>query len=433
MERDCSYRAKAAGFKGLCGRNTKLSSLGRFWPISKAASSPICARIGGEGDLPGSRLQPVAPSTGVPARWEDGDKFLPKFRSEARRRGRAGGSFGHRAWRRPPSLPSPRGRRAGGRLPGVGEMRGGPQPPRRAPSAPGTRPGAPKPGRVRPSARPRPCARRRHGDGHKTPAPGAPANGSARRGGTRTSLFQDGGASVASSRAGGKPAEPSRAAARDGTEAAVATVGGGPGSFRCCCGCCHAARLGRTSLPRGVMMLTEVSGAQCLPARRASGRRQPVPDAAPGAGPDLLRGPARPARLARPARPPGSHKCHRVGAVLTRQSSTSSGRRSCTVPAPRCCPAAAVAPRIPPPAPVPVPGLRGPSPAGIPGRHPGRGSRPERSCLPPASPLTARRSEPGSSSHTREPRALLLCPHIPSRSCSLLIHPKVQIVIHLLD
>lgn len=174
--------------------------------------------------------------------------------------------------------------------------------------------------RARPSPRLRPCARRRHGDSHKTLAPGPPANGSARRGETRTSLFQDGGASVASSRAGGKPAKPSKAAARDRTEAAVAAVGGGPGSFRCCYGCCHAARLGRTSLPRGVMMLTEVSGAQCLPERRVSGRRQPVTDAAPGAGPDLSRGPA--------GQPQGSHKCHRVGAVLTRQSSTSSCRRS---------------------------------------------------------------------------------------------------------
>lgn len=42
------------------------------------------------------------------------------------------------------------------------------------------------------------------------------------------------------------------------------------------------------------MMLTEVSGAQCLPEGRVSGRRQPVTDAAPGAGPDLLRGTARP-------------------------------------------------------------------------------------------------------------------------------------------
>lgn len=181
-------------------------------------------------------------------------------------------------------------------------------------------PAAEVPGRARPSPRLRPCARRRHGDSHKTLAPGPPANGSARRGETRTSLFQDGGASVASSRAGGKPAKPSKAAARDRTEAAVAAVGGGPGSFRCCYGCCHAARLGRTSLPRGVMMLTEVSGAQCLPGRRVSGRRQPVTDAAPGAGPDLSRGPA--------GQPQGSHKCHRVGAVLTRQSSTSSCRRS---------------------------------------------------------------------------------------------------------
>ncbi|XP_057638281.1 sorting nexin-13 isoform X2 [Chionomys nivalis] len=139
-------------------------------------------------------------------------------------------------------------------------------PPPRSPPAslppPGspTPPAAQLPGRVRPSARRlRPCARRRHGDGHKTPAPGAPANRSARRGGTRTSLFQDGGASVASGPSGGKPAEPSSAAARDGTEAAVAAVGGDPGRFRCCDGCCHAARLGRTSLPRGGMMLTEAS------------------------------------------------------------------------------------------------------------------------------------------------------------------------------
>ncbi|XP_006240084.1 sorting nexin-13 isoform X1 [Rattus norvegicus] len=120
-------------------------------------------------------------------------------------------------------------------------------------------PAAEVPDRARPNPRLRPCARRRHGDSHKTLAPGPPANGSARRGETRTSLFQDGGASVASSRAGGKPAKPSKAAARDRTEAAVAAVGGGPGSFRCCYGCCHAARLGRTSLPRGVMMLTEAS------------------------------------------------------------------------------------------------------------------------------------------------------------------------------
>lgn len=213
----------------------------------------------------------------------------------------------------------------------VGEMRDGSfsagtqsrplhQPANRPPPWPGIQPAAEVPGRARPSPRCRPCARRRHGDSHKTLAPGAPANGSARRWETRTSLFQDGGASVASSRARGKPAKPSKAAARDRTEAAVAAVGGGPGSFRCCYGCCHAARLGRTSLPRGVMMLTEVSGAQCLPERRVSGRRQPVTDAAPGAGPDLSRGPA--------GQPPASHKCHRVGAVLTRQSSTSSRRRS---------------------------------------------------------------------------------------------------------
>lgn len=143
-------------------------------------------------------------------------------------------------------------------------------------------------------------ARRRYGDGHETPAAPAPANGSARRGETRTSLFQDGGASVASSRAGGKPAKPSKAAAWERTEGAVAAVGGGPGSFRCCYGCCHAARLGRTSLPRGVIMLTEVSGdgGQCLPVKWGRGRRQPVRErhfsgqwARPSAaGPEELRG-----------------------------------------------------------------------------------------------------------------------------------------------
>ncbi|XP_070471950.1 sorting nexin-13 isoform X11 [Equus przewalskii] len=102
-------------------------------------------------------------------------------------------------------------------------------------------------------------ARRRYGDGHETPAAAAPANGSARRGETRTSLFQDGGASVASSRARGKPAKPSKAAARERTEGAVAAFGGGSGSFRCCYGCCHAARLGRSSLPRAIIMLTETS------------------------------------------------------------------------------------------------------------------------------------------------------------------------------
>lgn len=118
--------------------------------------------------------------------------------------------------------------------------------------------------------------RRRHGDGHESPAAPAPTNGSARRRETRTSLFQDGGASVASSRAGGKPAKPSKAAARERTEGAVSAVGGGSGSFRCCYGCCHAARLGRSSLPRGVIMLTEVSGdgGQCLPVKWGRGRRQ---------------------------------------------------------------------------------------------------------------------------------------------------------------
>ncbi|KAJ8794699.1 hypothetical protein J1605_003008 [Eschrichtius robustus] len=121
-------------------------------------------------------------------------------------------------------------------------------------------------------------SRRRYGDGHETPAAPAPANGSARRGETRTSLFQDGGASVASSRAGGKPTKPSKAAARERTEGAVAAVGGGSGGFRCCFGCCHAARLGRSSLPRGVIMLTEVSGdgGQCLPVKWGRGWRRPV-------------------------------------------------------------------------------------------------------------------------------------------------------------
>lgn len=121
-------------------------------------------------------------------------------------------------------------------------------------------------------------ARRRYGDSHETPAVRAPANGSARRGETRTSLFQDGGASVASSRVREKPAKPSKAAARERTEGAVAAAGGGSGNFRCCYGCCHAARLGRSSLPRGVIMLTEVSGDgdQCLPVKWGRGRRQPV-------------------------------------------------------------------------------------------------------------------------------------------------------------
>lgn len=236
------------------------------------------------------------------------------------------------------------------------------QPAHRPPPWSGIQPAAEVRGRARLSPRLRPCARRRHGDSHKTLAPGAPSNGSVRRGETRTSLFQDGGASVASSRAGGKPAKPSKAAARDRTEAAVAAVGGGPGSFRCCYGCCHAARLGRTSLPRGVMMLTEVSGAQCLPERRVSGRRQPVTDAALGAGPDLSRSPA--------GQPPGSHKCHRVGAVLTRQSSTSSCRRS---PSPELSllrgvraplPGGGRGPHVPVLALVYIPGLRGPPPHG---------------------------------------------------------------------
>ncbi|XP_014686047.1 sorting nexin-13 isoform X3 [Equus asinus] len=123
-------------------------------------------------------------------------------------------------------------------------------------AAPGPSPPTPK---GPPGACLRCPARRRYGDGHETPAAAAPANGSARRGETRTSLFQDGGASVASSRARGKPAKPSKAAARERTEGAVAAFGGGSGSFRCCYGCCHAARLGRSSLPRAIIMLTETS------------------------------------------------------------------------------------------------------------------------------------------------------------------------------
>lgn len=122
-------------------------------------------------------------------------------------------------------------------------------------------PGASPPAPTGPqSAGLRSPARRRYGDSDETPAVPAPANRRARRGETRTSLFQDGGASVASSRAEGKPAKSSKAAARERTEGAAAAVGGGSSSFRCCYGCCHAARLGRSSLPRGVIMLTEVSG-----------------------------------------------------------------------------------------------------------------------------------------------------------------------------
>lgn len=144
------------------------------------------------------------------------------------------------------------------------------RPERRTPAAQLPAPTAP------PDAGLRSSTRRRYGDSHETPAAPASANGSARRGETRTSLFQDGGASVASSRAGGKPAKPSKAAARERTEGAVAAVGGGSGSFRCCYGCCHAARLGRSSLPWGVIMLTEVSGdgGQCLPVKWGRDRCQ---------------------------------------------------------------------------------------------------------------------------------------------------------------
>uniref|UniRef100_A0A673SQL4 Sorting nexin 13 n=1 Tax=Suricata suricatta TaxID=37032 RepID=A0A673SQL4_SURSU len=152
-----------------------------------------------------------------------------------------------------------RTRRASAPGPGVAP-RGTPSPHPAVASCPGNAAlGASQPWPSGPrSARLHCPTRRRHGDGHESPAAPAPANGSARRRETRTSLFQDGGASVASSRAGGKPAKPSKAAARERTEGAVSAVGGGSGSFRCCYGCCHAARLGRSSLPRGVIMLTEL-------------------------------------------------------------------------------------------------------------------------------------------------------------------------------
>lgn len=212
---------------------------------------------------PGSHRQPVA----RPA--EDSIRSAGEVERQAS--AQVSGSGAARAGAAAVSSPRARRRRPERVPSALGGVGGGctmDAPPPRAPPAslppPGsqTQPAAQHPGPVRPSARRlRPCARRRHGDGHKTPAPGAPANRNARRGETRTSLFQDGGASVASGPSWGKPAEPSPAAARDGTEAAVAAVGGDPGRFRCCDGCCHAARLGRTSLPRGGMMLTEVSGA----------------------------------------------------------------------------------------------------------------------------------------------------------------------------
>ncbi|KFO25101.1 hypothetical protein H920_13484 [Fukomys damarensis] len=189
-------------------------------------------------------------------------------------------------------------------------------------------PGRPSPGCSAPgcsgraSARLRFSARRRYGDSHETPAAPTPANGGARRGETRTSLIQDGGASVASSRAGGKPAKPSKAAAREETEGTVAAVGGGPDSFRCCYGCCHAARVGRTSLPRGVIMLTEVSGdgGQCLPVKWEGGRRQPVRDHHLWpVGSTLRLGFLGWRSCGDPTSAP------RVGAVLTQQSPTASG------------------------------------------------------------------------------------------------------------
>lgn len=177
-----------------------------------------------------ARPLPVSlrPRAGRPRRAAEGERTLQALAPALRPAWRGGFSS-------PPAVPP---RLLGSRVPGA-------SPP--APTGPA-------------SARLRSPARRRYGDSHVMPAVPAPANRSARRGETRTSLFQDGGASVASRRAEGKPAKSSKAAARERTEGAVAAVGGGSSSFRCCYGCCHAARLGRSSLPRGVIMLTEVSG-----------------------------------------------------------------------------------------------------------------------------------------------------------------------------
>ncbi|KAM7323135.1 hypothetical protein ACRRTK_017241 [Alexandromys fortis] len=85
-----------------------------------------------------------------------------------------------------------------------------------------------------------------------------------------------------------------------------------------------------------------VSAAATAAAMRRGGRaggRASGTDA--GAGPDPLGGSTGPGST-RPSRAAaGSHKCPRVGAVLTRQSSTSSGRRCLPAPAPRCPEAAA--------------------------------------------------------------------------------------------
>lgn len=288
-----------------------------------------------------------------------------------------------------------------------------------APPRPGRpAPGPPPPPRGPPDARLRSPTRRRPGDHHETPAAPAPANGRARRGETRTSLFQDGGASVASSRAGGKPAKPSQAAARESTEGAAAAVGGGSGRFRCCYGCCHAARLGRSSLPRGVMMLTEVSGGgggRCLPVTRGRGRRRtawPAPAGRPseaglGAGgaagipqvpPEGGRADSTESRrLPLPARssfavaacpPPGSGLPPAVANLPTRHAPFAVSLPRCSVASwvsalpPVCSRSPSPSPSLPrsrPPRPSSA-SMRGQHPAFVP-RPDRRGSHPTRDCL----------------------------------------------------
>lgn len=299
------------------------------------------------------------------------------------------------------------------------------------PAAP-PRPGRPAPGppppppRGPPDARLRSPTRRRPGDHHETPAAPAPANGRARRGETRTSLFQDGGASVASSRAGGKPAKPSQAAARESTEGAAAAVGGGSGRFRCCYGCCHAARLGRSSLPRGVMMLTEVSGGggggRCLPVTRGRGRRRPgggqhgrgaggaagIPQVPPERGradsteSRRLPLPARSSFAVAACPPPGSGLPPAVASLPTRPAPFA-------VSLPRCSVASWVS-ALPPvcsrsPSPSPsLPRSRPPRPssASMRGQHPAFVPRPDRRGSHPTPPVTAWWRGPALSSSERE-------------------------------
>lgn len=299
-------------------------------------------------------------------------------------------------------------------------------------------------------ARVRRSARRRNGDGHEMLAARALANGSARHGETRTSLFQDGGASVASNRPGGKPAKPSKAAARERTEGAVAAVGGGPGSFRCCYGCCHAARLGRSKLPWGVIMLTEVSGdgGHCLPVQWGRGRRRSV---------RANCSPSRRARLAsrgcRGQRSIWDSTCAPWMAVVpTRHSPTTSSRlclfrsrqwpiapgqwppsrRRCprthgllgSAPFPPCAGAASVAGAAgscPPTVGQSSPRPPGPSTSRL-GQHPRSVSRPYRLVLPPHS-----RSGPACGSSRRG--TLLPCTHhhplasLTGKSVRLSTHP----------